>query len=288
MLRPNKTALAIILLSSLGFSSCELINPPEPIPAYIRIDTVKVRITDIDHGSSSHGINNIWVSVGGENLGVFELPFNVPTFSTGFQTLSLLPGVKLNGISASRYAYPFFEPYLFDIELQAGKIHLVEPATTYKNACKFVWMENFEDAGVAFSFPDYSNVRLTGQNEVVREGRYSGIIPLTKVNKFFEGISRDQWDMPPKSSPVILEFDYQNTNSFEVGMYIIEDGAAVWNSLMVIKPSSYWKRIYVDLGTILHYNNNAEEFKAGFRAEFEDPDSLPTNIYLDNLKLIHF
>jgi len=275
----------ILLIALLG---CNLINPKEEIPAYIRIDTVQVVVHDIDKGSNSHNMNNIWISVGGENLGVFELPVLLPTYDTGMQTLTIRPGIKLNGIGASRIAYPFFKPYVIDLELYAGKIQTVTPVTTYKSECDFRWMEDFEDPGVSFNYPDYTDTVFQNQNLVVKGGNYSGAIFLNKKSRFFEATSRYDFDLPRHAVPIILEFDYLCTNSLEVGMYIIQDGAAVWNPLVKIKPMDHWNRYYVDINTTVNSEPNADLFRMGLRAEWDQPDSLPSVIYLDNLKLITF
>jgi len=279
----------ITLFLSTILMSCDIINPPEPIPAYIRIDTVHVVVNDIDKGSALHNLNNIWISVGGENLGVFEMPFEVPTLSTGFHTLTIRAGVKLNGIAASRFSYPFFENYLTDLELRSGEVYTITPVTTYKKDCVFAWMEDFEDAGVAFEYSDKSTVQFSNQHGVLREGRYSGAAQLDSEHRFLEVTSRDIFDLPPQASALFLEFDYQNTNPIEVGMYVIEsDGSGVWSSVMLIKANEKWKRIYVDLGSPLSYEDNIKYYRPGFRAEWDQPDSLPSMIYLDNLKMIHF
>lgn len=279
--------IAVITLFQLSFG-CNLINPAEEIPAYINIDTVEVYVSDIDKGSSSHNLDNIWISVGGENLGVYEIPFTVPTLTKGSQLLTIRAGVKLNGITASRFAYPFFEPYLVTIDLQAGEIYTIVPRTTYKKECKFPWMEDFEDAGISFTYSPYSDTVFKNQNLMVRDGRYSGAVYLDTVNAFFEATMPSPIELPLNGSPIIFEFDYLISNPLEVGYYVITDGAAVWTSLVIIKTNEGWKRFYADLGTYVNYEENPDLFKIGFRAEHDQVDRLPTRIIIDNLKLIHF
>jgi len=85
-----------------------------------------------------------------------------------------------------------------------------------------------------------------------------------------------------------LEFDYLNTNGFEVGMYLIEGGIIEWYTLVYVKPSDRWKRFYVDLGTTATYHSSTELFRIAVRSSFELEEGETSNIYLDNIKLIHF
>lgn len=275
-------SMAIIL------SSCDLINPPEKVPAYIRIDTFKVEVNDFDEGSASHYITNCYISAGGANLGVFQMPFTIPSLETGLQTLTIRPGIKLNGIAASRIDYPFFEPYIIDYELHAGETHLIEPVTTYKESCLFPWIEDFEDAGISLLYAEYSDTIFVNQKIELREGRYSAAIYLDEENAVFEAFSTDFFELPQDLSPILLEFDYKNNNGFEIGMYLLEEGVAEWYGLVYINPSSIWKRFYVDIGQTASANLTTELFRMGIRAFHEPENNDSAEIYLDNIKLIHF
>jgi hypothetical protein len=279
--------LSLFTLFFLSFS-CDLIDPPEEIPAYIQIDTILVSVNDFDKGSASHQLDNIWISVGGENMGVFEMPFTIPTYSKGLQTLTIRGGVRLNGIAASRYEYPFFNPYIVDVELREGEIHLIEPATTYKDVCLFRWVEDFEDPGVSVTYSDYSDTTFVNQKTWVKDGRNSGAIFLSEEKQFFEATSNHRFALPENQVPVLFEFDLLSTNTLEVGMYITSDGAEVWNSVVVFYPSDNWKRCYVDIGSYAYYSENMELIRVGFRADYDREDGEPSHIILDNIKLIHY
>jgi len=283
-----RLCLPVITLA-VSLISCNLINPSETIPALIKIDTVKVSVTNFDQGSASHMLTNIWLSVNGKNLGVYEMPALIPSLESGKQWVYIRPGVKLNGISASRVAYPFFEPYeLKDFNLEPGVSTLITPTTTYKKECKFPWMEDFEDAGVSFNYASYSDTTFRNQADTVREGRFSGAIYLDKTNRFFEATSSTDFELPNSGTMILLEFDYLSNTSLEAGVYVIEDGAAVWSSLVMIKPTTTWKRIYIDVHSTVSYENTADLFRMGFRAAWDSTGREKQGIIMDNLKLIHF
>ncbi|HBB90802.1 MAG: hypothetical protein A2X22_02350 [Bacteroidetes bacterium GWF2_49_14] len=287
MLKIGKCLSVITLAASL--ISCNLINPEEKIPALIKIDTVLVKVTNFDQGSASHKMTNIWISVGGKNLGVYETPTMIPCLETGPQWIYLRPGIKMNGIAGSRVAYPFFEPYeLNEFILESGKTTVITPTTTYKKECKFPWMEDFEDAGVSFDYPSYSDSIFRNQSDSVKEGRFSGAIYLDKQHQYFEANSSTDFVLPGTGTMILLEFDYKSNTGLESGVYVITDGAAVWNSLVYIKPSATWNRIYIDLHSTVGYETNADAFRIGLRAEWDSTGLAKQGIIMDNLKLIHF
>ena len=283
-----RISLSAITLA-LVLSSCNLINPPEEIPALIRIDTIFVHVDQFDQGSASHQMNNVWISVGGKNLGVFELPALIPCMETGPQWVFIRPGIKLNGIAASRAAYSFYEAYeLNDFNLESGVVTTINPVTTYKKECVFAWMEDFEDAGVTFNYASYSDTVFRNQKDSIKEGRFSGAVYLDRENRYFEATSSEDFELPSNGTLVLLEFDYMNDLTFEVGTYVIKDEAATWNSLVFIRPMDRWNRIYVDLYSTAMSETDADLFRMGFRAAWDSTGRATQGILMDNIKLIHF
>lgn len=281
--------LPLIALSCLVLS-CNIINPAEDIPAYIKVDTVLVKVTNFNQGSASHKMTCVKLNVAGTTLGFFEMPTMVPCLTTGLQSLYLEPGFELNGIAGSRAVYPFFKPFTGtgQIDFVQGQIITITPSTTYKAECKFPWIEDFEDAGLSFEYPSYSDTTVRSQTDRVREGRYSGAIYLDTKNRFFEGYSSTDFTLPNTNNMVLFEFDYLSTTSLEFGVYVIEGTAGVWNSLVIIRPADHWNRIYLDLHTTVTANQSAELFRPGFRAGWDSTGVARQSILIDNLKLIHF
>jgi len=292
-----KTWMILTLITLAGILlSCNIINPAEDIPAYIKVDTVLVKVTNFDQGSASHNITCVKLNVDGTNLGFFEMPTMVPCLLTGMRSLIVYPGFELNGIAGSRDVYPFFEPYIGTgkIDLVRGQVIPITPTTTYKkdkdgkDVCKFPWIEDFEDAGISFVYPAYSDTVFRNQTDQVREGRYSGAIYLDTKNRFFEAYSSTDFQRITNGLMVLLEFDYLSNTIMEFGVYVLQDGAAVWNGLVYIRPIDHWNRIYIDLRNIMKDNQSAEFFRPGFRAGWDSTGLAKQAIILDNLKLIHF
>lgn len=294
-MRKIRMSLTVITLAAL-LLSCNLINPAEEIPALIKIDTVLVSVKEFDKGSDSHQMTDVWISVGGKTLGVFEMPALIPCLvDTASQWIFIRPGVKMNGMAGTRVAYPFFVPYQLnvtgkpvDIELEAGKTSTITPTFTYKDECVFAWIEEFEDAGVTFNYASYSDTVFENQNENVKDGRFSGVVYLDSTNCYFEATSAEDFDLPRDGTSILLEFDYLNNVEFEVGTYVIEDEVATWSSLIMVRKSDKWQRIYIDIHSTVAYETTADLFRMGFRAQWDSTGAATQTMLFDNIKLIHF
>jgi len=281
--------ISVITLAGLLFS-CNIINPAEDIPAYIKVDTILVKVTNFEQGSAKHNMTCIKINVAGTTLGFYQLPAMIPCLTTGEQSLYLEPGIELNGITGSRIVYPFYNPYIGTgkFNFAEGEVITIVPQTTYKTVCKFPWIEDFEDAGVSFLYSTYSTATFKAQKDSVREGHYSGAIYLDKDHKYFEGYSSTDFVLPKTGTPVLIEFDYLSNALLEFGMYVLTDGAAVWNSLVYIRPISHWNRIYIDLNTTTGGYQSADFFRPAFRAAWDSTGIPVQGIIMDNLKLIHY
>lgn len=281
--------LPVITLAGF-FLSCNIINPPEDIPSYIKVDSLFVKVTNFEQGSASHNLTVMKINVGGTTLGYFEMPALVPCLATGPQSLYLEPVYQVNGINGTREVYPFFKPYIGTgkFDLKEGEVINVVPTTTYKPECVFAWMEDFEDAGVSFIYSNYSDTVFMMENDTVKEGRYSGAIHLDKKNNFFWAYSGAEFALPTDGSKSLLEIDYRGTTTFEFGVYVITNESTLWNELVYIRPSTKWSRIYLDLSNIAGNNQTATGFIPGFRASWDSTGPARQTIFMDNLKLIHF
>jgi hypothetical protein len=288
-MRKSRSIFTVIMLAFLSIS-CNIINPPEDIPSYIKVDTVIVKVTNFDQGSASHNMTCVKLNVGGTSLGFFEMPTMAPSLMTGKQSLFLEPGFEMNGIAGSRDVYPFFEPYTGTdkFDLIPGEVITIQPQTTYKKACKFPWIEDFEDAGLSFEYPEYSDTVFKPQQDIIKEGRSSGAIYLDTRHRFFEAYSSTDFVPPTPGSKVLLEFDYTGDMPVEFGIYVVEDQSAVWKSMLLIRPKDRWNRIYIDIHSTLNDNQNAEFFRPAFRVAWDSTKLTTQTLIMDNIKLIHF
>ncbi|MDQ3048944.1 MAG: hypothetical protein M3R27_15445, partial [Bacteroidota bacterium] len=113
---------ALIISGFLLFlSSCEIYNPAEQIPAYIRVEKFILTTDNFSQGSNSHKITDVWVYVDEILVGCFELPVTIPVLYEGSHQVKLRAGIKVNGISASRAPYPFYTIHEQTVDFQPTK-----------------------------------------------------------------------------------------------------------------------------------------------------------------------
>lgn len=287
----NLKAIFGMGLAILLFNSCNLINPAEPVPSYIRIDSVHLLINDpLKEGSSSHKIKDVWVYVDNQPVGTYEMPAKFPVLNTGTKSVIIDPGILLNGISASRIRYPFFKPYTTTINLRSGEItDITDVTTTYYPGTKF-WIEDFE-GGISFvpdNGSDTGMVLLSGSSEVF-EGTNSAKIYLTPSQTYFKVNSNTSEDfdfLPTNGKQVFLEMNYKNNIIFTVGLTAYDiAGTHVSNDVIALNPKEDWNKIYIELEPTIMNTPNAVKFKIYFTAT--KASGSDAEILLDNLKVVY-
>src|SRR5687768_8161045 len=85
----------------LFISSCEVINPSEDIPSYIRIDSISVIDTTTNNPvfKGSQRVTDAWIFIDGILHGVYELPATFPVLEEGTHKLTIYGGIQVNGIA---------------------------------------------------------------------------------------------------------------------------------------------------------------------------------------------
>jgi hypothetical protein len=284
--------VTVLFFTLLFSSSCELFDREEPIPSYIHIEKIDLSTSPLQ-GTASHNITDVWVICGSEFIGAFELPATIPILAQGEQTLTLQAGIKLNGIASTRSINPFFAKVEMQVTLVPDSIINISMNTTYDASSKFPWLgsgqEGFEDGGISFNSGPNSDTSMgkTSDPAHVFEGAFSGIISLDTANKYYEGISTQNFILPKLNSPVVLELNYKTNNRFSIGIYANTATQKIPNEILVVNPSSTWNKIYVNLTPAVSRNYNAIDYNVFFEAIQEDSVDAP-RIFLDNIKLVHF
>ncbi len=286
-----KQIYSLLFLSILFLSSCKLINPDEDIPAHITISKVSFKAKAMQ-GSDSVQIKDIWIYMDNDLVGSYQLPLKAPILKSGKHSMTLRPGVILNGISATRSVNPFYTSVTSDVDLVAGQSITTEPHFTYADGVKFPWNsrgeEDFEEAGITIDSVSSSSCIIRKTNKEVYEGRYSGIIHLDQGHKNYIGQSSRSFVLPKNKAAVVMEIHVKNTKiPLYIGMYVNLPGGTVMDiSHLGVKPSAQWKMLYVNFTELVSYYPKAESYKVTFKADLGNNDS--ANVYLDDIKIMHF
>ncbi len=284
------TLLLFILI--LLFSSCEVINPDEKVPAFIHIDKISVN-AHIGQGTDSADIADAWIYINSEYIGAYQLPATIPILKEGTQDIEIRSGVIINGIASTRTINPFYLYQTKTVNLIPDSIIPLSVKTEYNPSVKFVWnslgQEGFEEGGITIDSAKGSTSKIFKTSTEVYEGDFSGQIHLDKDHKIYIGQSTEKFHLPTGGKAVVLEIHCKNvSNHFVIGMFVEEQGGniRIVNHL-VVNPGSKWKKLYVNFTELVSHYPQAKSFRVFFTSELESTNK-EADIFLDNIKLMHF
>jgi hypothetical protein len=276
-----------ILLLIFTLNSCDLINPDEKLPVYFKIDSIKV-----ETGSQYPQLNNItdvWVTVNGDRVGTFELPALFPVIAEGKTNVVIMPGIKVNGIAATRDIYPFFDYYEFDTTFIPVNTYNFTPVFKYKDNL-FMWTEHFPGIIQGYKFEKTTQsdtIIIVEPDTTIGPGNYTGNIYLTVEKPKFQCTTIDDFVFPTDGRKIYAELDYKNNQEFEVGLFTYKSNQVIISPLVIVNPHpDSYNRIYIDLTSYVNANASAYKFKLYIGAE--KPDTISSGfISIDNVAVIY-
>jgi hypothetical protein len=289
MMSVQKFLSALLVIVVIGmFTSCEVFNPEEQIPSYIHIDKIDLNTTS-DQGTNSSKITDAWVYVDDQLIGAYELPATVPILFGGTHTVVIKPGIKVDGISATRAVYPFYKPYTASINLIPDSVITINPTLTYNTFTVFEWKEAFEDGGISIDKTLFSDTTIDKTSDITKvyEGSYSGVVHLDATHDFFQGLSLGSFILPSGDSPVFLELNYKTDALIKVGLYANSTSQIMKLDVLYINKSATWNKIYINLNSAINRaTNNPDDFQIYIEIQ-KDTDASSAEILFDNIKLVH-
>ena len=280
-------SFAFLLL--LVLTSCEKFSGSQTIPAYLKISSIRLQGDYSTQGTDSSNISDAWVYVDGELIGTFQLPARFPVLKEGKHTVSVLPGIKKDGIATTRTNYPFFTTITKSVTLvpdSTADIGVL--TTTYASTTKFMWLEDFDDVAITLDTTKATTVKvgLTPiDSPLTYEGLHSGIVTLDTAHAEFECVSHESFNVP--GSQVFLELNFNTTLTMDVGVNLTILGIVYQSPILTLFPTSgKWKKIYIDLTTTLNANTGTTKFSVYFYAK--NSGTTTQEILLDNIKMLSF
>ena len=131
---------AKLLVFLLLITACDIINPPEAIPSYLKISRFDVEgINDLP---PSEDVQDVWVTVNNEFIGVYAFnddTITIPVLQSGNSTVTLRPGiVKDGGFNDIHEIYPYYTGYTSILDLTETKVTEINPQTRYNDDAFFV------------------------------------------------------------------------------------------------------------------------------------------------------
>lgn len=289
-----KTIYNILLICGLSIlAACDLINPSEDIPAYIYVAPFELN-TDPNEGTDSERITDVWLSVNGDFLGAYPLPALIPVLAAGNQVIRLDAGIKDNGVSATPDIYPFYKALELQVELRPNEVDTLRPIIGYSDQARFAFIETFESNNQIFrdlrAGEDANRVQITSEGAF--EGN-SARVQLTEDNPLVELATLNAYrDLTTRGFSVYLEVNYRSDVIVVFGVQGFKNGVAgapIFDPGFL--PTTVWNKIYFNI-TPLVIAGDFDEFKILFQAILPNENGVFTqneaNIWLDNIKLVHF
>jgi hypothetical protein len=278
------------LLFICAFSSCDIINPTEKIPAYISIDTFLLNTDAGLQGSNSAKISDAWIYVNDNPIGVFELPCKVPAINEGSCKISVGPGIKTNGIAATRAIYPFYRFYDVQVDLIPEMETKISPVTSYFDSITFPYKSNFDDAaGISLEATNRSDtgIFITTNPDEVFEGNGSLKAVIAKDTGYLEFRQVDAVQLPKQGTLVFAELNFNCNKPITVVLYSNYVSAApkIDNVISLAPTEGKWNKIYIDLTKFVSTEVNASNYRLYFTASKADAKG-PLILYMDNLKIV--
>ena len=275
--------LLLLVIIAYSFNSCD--TKEEQIPAFIEIDTVKVKISDeAEQGSNTHKITDVWVYIDNKYQGNYQPPRTFPVLASGRHLITFRAGIMKNGISATREEYPFYHFVDIDTLLIEDQVLKLNPEFEYVDNAKF-WIEDFED-------PNYSigdNPQLISDTSLQRiedpdhQGNFIGAAFTDATHNRFMASTNKETDpiyYDDAQRRIFLELDYKCNTHFYIGLV----GNDLITVLLVNKHDS-WNKIYVDLTPSIK-SNPANVYALAFWMFYDGEKQC--QLFLDNVKIVRY
>jgi hypothetical protein len=291
--RPALPPLQIALIL-IGLWGCSLMDPDQDVPSYLIVPEVQFSPGE-NQGTASVNVTDLWVYSSTDVVGVFPLPAVVPVLPGDFAggAVTLLAGIRENGISNSRAPYPFYTTLDHVPSGTAGSRDTLLPVLELVEDVRLLRVEDFENSNVFGNLAGGEGMVRTDGVEVVFEGEYSGRIevdvdaPLARVRTV-----EQEYDLQG-GVPAFLELDYRCNQSFAVGVYGYRNGLETKHLALVINPTEEvgaairWNKLYVDLGPVINAQGVADHFEVYVECILE-ADRESGSVGLDNLRILTY
>lgn len=277
-------------LCVIALTSCRLIDHEEPQPGYLRIDKIAFydSLSSLPAKDEVQKFTDAWVYVDEQLQGVYELPVRMPLLLEGKHSISIAPGIIVNGIAAARKLYPFAKVYTTDAVFTPTVEQSITPQTSYQYQ-HFKFIEDFENPTFLIDTTKRSN---TGINRVdgakAFRGQYSAHITLNDTNNVWDMETIAKYSISTfNPNPIYLEMNYKTDFPINIGLYLNQGSTVTKVSKLYLNPNKDWNKVYIDLTTeVKTASANGQTFSV-YLSAIKDTTQSAGSIYLDELKLIY-
>jgi len=278
----------LFLVFVFGQMSCDVINPEEEIPSYLKIASFELEETFDEEtfglGSKIVAAN---VLVDGETAGVISIPGKIPVFAEGDVTITLDPLVQENGADNFLQIYPFFERIETSVTLTRQDSIEINPKTKYSTG-NFFRGSTFSGSDEFFTEDidgnGFTQLIISPVGGQAGEGSIGRIV-LNADNAYYEAATSASSPIDiSNATQVWLEVQYKSDVDFIFGVQGLDN---VNLREFGVRAKDVWNTIYFDAASFL-FSSGTTNFQLTMTA------SLPLSwsgddaeILIDNVKLIY-
>jgi len=242
-------------------------------------------------GELSQSLTEAWVYINGNCVGVFELPIRIPLLETGSVEVNIYPGVRVNGIAATKKIYPFCSVYNSNITLIQNQTVTLTPVTKYVSNAQFI-IEDFEGANVMLeNDPNTSMANFILDNTDLQafNGNTYAKVDLNSSDSIWVAYTTFGSYLP-RGKEVYLEIDYYTTNRVVTSLLAIAPSGLKKNPNIQLNKSNpetvKWKKMYIELRELIGASDANAYFDHGFEA-WKESSLENTEIRIDNIKVVY-
>lgn len=279
----------LLCLVAVSLTDCSLVDNDNPQLAYIRLQNPSLLG---DNGMTlPSNIQDAWVYIDGQLIGVFPLPSVAPVVidQSGTFDISIRGGIKANGQTSTSEEYPFFNALDQKINLKVGDTTATSLVFTYKKDIVFDIIEDFETSNILATDIDGNlATKVERLANVGKNGSFGGSIKLDETNpeiqvSHFASFSNSK----NKLGKVYLEMDYLIGETLFVGTITQTNSAITKVFENGVGINTSWKRIYIDLSAQIS-KTTVVNYSLVLGSKLNTAERKTAILLIDNIRLVHF
>lgn len=273
-------SLIAFLVSIVCFSSCNKEKLKSPSASFILVNAPEVETTN-SQGSNSHNITDIWLYVNDKFQGIYPVGKIMPVMAETSANITMLAGIKNNGIAATRLPYPFYDNYKFTHTINPGGTQVIVPKFKYLTSCVFPMNDAFDVGGSQFySVGDSAYVITYDPAETFGGTGGSVFMSMSDAKPTARMKSSLPMGLPTGGAAVYLELNYKCNQEITVGVI---GGGTDERSVLTLRATDEWKKMYVSLtnGISNQPTYSFYDVYIDARKQVASP-----KIFIDNVKLV--
>ena len=271
---------------------CACAEDADELPALVTVSGFELS-TGAGQGAATTDIREVWAFVGGNFIGVYNLPARIPIYESGPTEVELRAGVHKDGRSVTPEPYEFYAPVIRQLDLRPGVTTEVGTLPLrYADGTTFGFIEDFELGGAEVFAIEGTEGSLTAQQQFVRSGNFAGRYELTDSVPLVELASNVAFgNLFTVRQYVYLELDYRSDVPTQAGVLPLNPPPGVTPLFDVgFVARDVWTKLYIDLTPVIGQlrSQQVDAYQIGLSSLLLEEGQTRGTVYLDNLKLLYF